>query len=631
MKKLSLIVIALLSLFVISCDKEEEKIVVTGVTVTPPEIVLEVGDQQKLTANVQPENASDKTVVWWSSRTDFVTVDATGNLTAEAIGVATITATSKDGGKVGSAKVTVQEKVYHVTGITVAPSTVTLQVTETADIVATIAPDNASNRAVTWSSNDETVATVDVATGEITAVSVGSATITVTTADGNRTATVAVTVESTPLTGLVVKNSVFLAKGASETITVTFEPPTATNKNLSWSSSDTDIATVDNGTITAVELGSAVITVTSVENPAISREIQITVPSMGGPEPGSLVVLNANAPSEAALNFSWEMPSGSPNCELVVSLNADMTSPITALSASGSFNSKSFTNGEVQALITNGTLPKRYKNNTLYWMVKIDGQAIGEIESFNLGGYRTFTDMRGSESITYMVSVIDLVGDKEGKQAVWMAENLRATKDINGNPLEGSAELGDDDIYADDYCTADMWEIVKNEPIPAHIRPWFGAVYSGWRLYAMNIIPADWKLPKWDDVEDLFGAAKAHEGKFKVLVRSDIWANGDEDPNYNAFNMNFIPIAQAFDRLVHGLNSVGLSTFAWDSREDFPDDQWADGVRTLVFYPTYRAASNGGIIGQPIDGKWPGEDIYHCSSSMAGGTPVRFVYTGDDN
>ena len=83
--------------------------------------------------------------------------------------------------------------IYKVTGITIAPTTLSLDVDKTAKLQATITPDKATDKTVTWESSDETIAKVD-ANGEVTAVSVGTVTITVTTADGSKTATCQVTV-----------------------------------------------------------------------------------------------------------------------------------------------------------------------------------------------------------------------------------------------------------------------------------------------------------------------------------------------------------------------------------------------------------------------------------------------------
>ena len=85
-------------------------------------------------------------------------------------------------------------EVVHVTGVTLNKTSSTLKVGETLKLVATIAPSNASNKKVNWTSSDTSVATVD-STGKVTAVKAGTATITATTQDGSKTATCAITVE----------------------------------------------------------------------------------------------------------------------------------------------------------------------------------------------------------------------------------------------------------------------------------------------------------------------------------------------------------------------------------------------------------------------------------------------------
>ena len=120
---------------------------------------------------------------------------------------------------------------------------------------------------MTWESSNKSVATVD-ANGLVTAVSAGTATITVTTEDGNKTATCAVTVAAAtvPVTGVTLnKTSTSLYVGDTETLTATVEPSDATNKNVTWNTSDTSVATVNNGVVTAVSAGTATITVTTAD------------------------------------------------------------------------------------------------------------------------------------------------------------------------------------------------------------------------------------------------------------------------------------------------------------------------------------------------------------------------------
>ena len=131
-------------------------------------------------------------------------------------------------------------------------------------LVATISPSNATNKDVEWTSSNTNVATVDT-TGKVTGVSAGSATITVKTKDGAKIATCNVTVKNSviPITGVTLnKTALNLVTGASESLVATISPSNATNKDVEWTSSNTNVATVDTtGKVTGVSSGSATITV----------------------------------------------------------------------------------------------------------------------------------------------------------------------------------------------------------------------------------------------------------------------------------------------------------------------------------------------------------------------------------
>lgn len=149
-----------------------------------------------------------------------------------------------------------------VTGVAVIPRSVTLKVGETKEIIATITPANADNKTVSWSTSDQSVATV--ADGLVTAVKEGSATITVTTIDGGKTATCAVTVstDTVPVTGITIDQGATaeVEEGKTITLTATVQPDNATDKTVTWSSSNDAIATVANGVVTGVTPGEVVIT-----------------------------------------------------------------------------------------------------------------------------------------------------------------------------------------------------------------------------------------------------------------------------------------------------------------------------------------------------------------------------------
>jgi uncharacterized protein YjdB len=154
--------------------------------------------------------------------------------------------------------------VVVVTGVSVSPTTVTVGLGTTQQLNATIAPANATNQNVTWTSSNTAVATVN-ASGLITAVAAGTATITVKTVDGNKTATSAITVATIPVSSVAVSpTSASLYAGNTQQLSTTISPENATNKNVTWSSSNTAIATVNSsGLVTAVSAGTATITATT--------------------------------------------------------------------------------------------------------------------------------------------------------------------------------------------------------------------------------------------------------------------------------------------------------------------------------------------------------------------------------
>lgn len=156
-----------------------------------------------------------------------------------------------------------------VTGVTLNKTVLELYTGGSETLKATVAPANATNKKVTWTSSKPAVATVD-ANGKVTAKSLGTATITVTTENGGYTATCRVGVVRRPggnvsVTGVTLnKTTLKLSKGTSETLTATIAPTNATNKKVTWTSSDPAVATVDaSGKVTGVAKGTATITVTT--------------------------------------------------------------------------------------------------------------------------------------------------------------------------------------------------------------------------------------------------------------------------------------------------------------------------------------------------------------------------------
>ena len=179
--------------------KDASTVPVKGVTLNKIVLKLYTGGSETLKATITPANATNKYVTWTSSKPTVATVDANGKVTAKSIGMADITVTTKDGGYTATCRVGVVRRPagdVSVTGVTLNKTTLKLGKGASETLTATIAPTNATNKKVTWTSSDPAVATVD-ASGKVTGVANGTATITVTTEDGGYTATCAVEVADT--------------------------------------------------------------------------------------------------------------------------------------------------------------------------------------------------------------------------------------------------------------------------------------------------------------------------------------------------------------------------------------------------------------------------------------------------
>ena len=166
---------------------------VTGVELNESSMTMTVGDTQTLVATVTPSNATNKSVTWSSNNTSVATVSSSGLVTAKSAGTATITVTTNDGGKKATCSVTVSAATVSVTGVSLDKTSMSMTVGDTQTLTATITPSNATNKSVSWSSNNTSIATVS-SYGVVTAKAAGTATITVTTNDGSKTAICSVTV-----------------------------------------------------------------------------------------------------------------------------------------------------------------------------------------------------------------------------------------------------------------------------------------------------------------------------------------------------------------------------------------------------------------------------------------------------
>lgn len=250
---------------------------VTSITLSETTLELIVDKSSSLTASASPET-SPQTVTWASSDKTVAVVDANGLVTAIAPGTAVITATSTYTLTV-SATCQVTVVAPAVESISLSQSSLQLVEGENSSMAVTVLPAKA-DQTIVWSSSDETVATVD-ASGIVTAVGSGNAIITAQSESNPAiTATCQVTVESqdVPVTGITVSQSTLnIIKGETATLTASVEPMSA-EQTVTWSSSDETVATIDeNGVVTAVAAGDAVITVVSTADKTITSTCAVSV------------------------------------------------------------------------------------------------------------------------------------------------------------------------------------------------------------------------------------------------------------------------------------------------------------------------------------------------------------------
>ena len=270
--------------FTATCIVTVVNVDVIGVTLSETSKNIEIEESFMLTATIAPANATFPQVNWSSSNSNIATVE-NGVVTGVAVGTATITATTVNGNFTATCEVTVEN--IAVTGISLSELSKTIKVDENFTLTATVLPANAFNKNITWTSSNTTVATVE--NGLVKGLTAGTTTITATTVDGSFTATCEVTVENIAVTSVSLSETLKTIKvDESFTLTATVSPANAFNKNVTWSSSNNAVATVENGVVKGLTVGNATITVTTVDGDYTATcEVTVT-PTVGIEDPEAI-------------------------------------------------------------------------------------------------------------------------------------------------------------------------------------------------------------------------------------------------------------------------------------------------------------------------------------------------------
>ncbi|MDR1543722.1 MAG: Ig-like domain-containing protein [Prevotellaceae bacterium] len=274
---------------------------------------LESGQTRQLSASVQGTGGTiPQTVTWTSNNTNVATVSTSGLVTAgNTAGTATITATSTaDNTKKATCSITVVVPTVSVTSVSI--SNASVYINENITVPVTFNPANATNKNVTFSitSGADKLLLVNSATGEFKGLAAGSANIKVTSADGNKTATAVITVNSRAVTNIAVTpSSTTISVSNTTTLTAEITPSNATNTNVTWSiqSGNTYASVNASGVVTGLAAGTATVRATAQDGSGVYGEATINVTTCTATGEVDLIVED----------FSWSPANPQPNDHVV--------------------------------------------------------------------------------------------------------------------------------------------------------------------------------------------------------------------------------------------------------------------------------------------------------------------------
>ena len=249
---------------------------VRSIIFSTKQLNLFVGGNETISASVMPENANNNKVTWKSSNEKVASVSTTGNVTAIAAGSAVISCQAQDGsGVIATCTVKVTRPVQ---SIKLNQTQRTILKGKKYTLKAKVGPKNATSKAVTWKSSDKKIATVS-SKGVVTAKKAGRVTITCTAKDGSNVyATCSVTVANPVKTIKLNKKKVTIKKKGTYLLKATVGPKSATNKAVTWKSSNNKVATVSaSGFVTAKKKGKVTITVKAKDGSKKFAKCTITV------------------------------------------------------------------------------------------------------------------------------------------------------------------------------------------------------------------------------------------------------------------------------------------------------------------------------------------------------------------
>ena len=248
-----------------------DEVSVKKIQLTPEKSSIDAGSLTLINAVIEPENATNRDLVWTSSDTSIATVDSKGVVKGIKPGEVTITAKTKDGKVV--AKTTITVNLPQIESLDFSEKNVSVKKGNTLGLIVQVVPCGLSLDNLTWTSSNSNIATVD-SNGVVKGINVGTATITVTSSNG-KSATCKVEVVDADIDVkeiILTPNETAIYSGSSIQINAQVKPENATNRELVWSSSNSSVATVDsNGVVTGIKPGKVTITAKTKDGKVVAN------------------------------------------------------------------------------------------------------------------------------------------------------------------------------------------------------------------------------------------------------------------------------------------------------------------------------------------------------------------------
>lgn len=444
MKKLLLYAFAAVAtLGVCTACKEnpEEKITVTGVTVEPTTLTIAVGDEPvTLDFEILPANAENKNVTWSSSDPTKAAVSQDGEVTALAEGNTTITVTTEDGGKKAACEVTVKAEVTDpvlVESVTLGDADGNALPEEGLTLVegdapyqfaVNVLPEEATNKDVEWTSSNPQAATIDQ-TGLLTVVAAGETIVTATAKDGSEVfGECVVTVEVYVPDPVLVESieigdencnavtELTLVEGDEPYLFATrVLPENATNRELEWTSSNPEAATIDQaGLLTVVAAGETTVRATAKDGSEVFGQCVVTiekiayVTTMTTTISGNYVYLYLSGSGEATIDWG----DGSEPLEV--------TLPEYGVAAPQEFR-KRFTGGDPHDIVIDGQVMSLACENAYITTIDVSRNTVLRELNLNNNDLKT-VDVSKNTALTKLsvaqniLSELELSGNTELKE-----------------------------------------------------------------------------------------------------------------------------------------------------------------------------------------------------------------------